>query len=200
VDDVRDEWRVVVFEPLVRGERHRSRGRAVVAPPKREQPVAAGVVLCELDRRLDRVAAGRAAKDDAILPAEPRWGDLVELLDEPEPRLRREVDRVDELLALVANGLHHVRVRVADVQHADASEHVDVRVAVGVADRRPLPGLERDRNVFGIRHRAAVYRSLRLEELTALRAGHVSDRRRVVEVDRIDRRSCGHTARDGDDR
>jgi len=69
----------------------------VVGVPEREQPVAPRVVLRGLDRRLDRVAAGGTAEDEAAVAGEASGNDLVELVDEIEARFRREVDGVGGL-------------------------------------------------------------------------------------------------------
>jgi len=104
-----------------------------------------------------------------------------------------KVDRVDELVGLLVDRLEDVWVRVADVEHADAREEIDVGVAVGVADRRALPLLEGDGDVVRIGDRATVDLALFLEQRPGVGAGDGVDVRCVIEMEFVYRRTCRHT-------
>ncbi len=60
-------------------------------------------------------------------------------------RVRRGVECVmGELGGLLANGLDHGRVAMAEVEHADAADKVDVALAVGVPDFGVAPVAQAD--------------------------------------------------------
>ena len=109
---------------------------------ERDDRLPPGVQPCELDRVLDRLrprVEERAPRltGDRCKRAEP-LGDLdVELVGDDG-----EVG-VEKALGLVVDRLHDPRMPVPDVQHADASDEVDERVAIDVRDGRS-PRLGRD--------------------------------------------------------
>jgi hypothetical protein len=105
---------------------------------------------------------------------------------------------MDQLVGLLVDRLEHVGVRVAHVEDADPREQVDVGVAVDVADGRALPRLEGDRDVIGVRDRAAVDLALFREQFPRLRAGNGVDIRCVREVEFVYRRSCRHIVVNGE--
>jgi len=121
----------------------------VVGVPEREEAVAARVVLRELDAGLDGVAPSRAAEDDAAVAREAAGRNLVELLDEVESGLGREVDGVRELVDLLVDALVDVGVGVPDVVDADAREEVQEDVSVDVLERRALPSSKASGMLFG---------------------------------------------------
>jgi hypothetical protein len=111
----------------------------------------------ELDRALDRLGA---AVGEERLAAERRPG---EPLREPQRRLGVvEVRRVPEAPGLLAQDLDEPRVAVPELGDGDAREEVEVLLAVGVPQARPLAAHERD----GLaRVRADQVRGLELPQL-----------------------------------
>ena len=98
----------------------------------------------ELDRVLDRLGAG---------VEEGRLRRAGERRDRDQPLGERDVDLVRhdrevgvrEVRELLLRGLDELRVRVPDVEAADAAGEVDERVAVDVGERRASPLLDDDR-------------------------------------------------------
>ncbi len=126
----------------LRGESQREHRPAVERALECDHGVTAGVRASELDGVLDRLGAcveeGRLGGAGERREREQPFGQLrVHLV-----RHDSEV-RVRELLELLLGSGDHVRMRMADVQTADATGEVDEDVAVDVDDRGPV-GLGRD--------------------------------------------------------
>ena len=103
-----------------------------------------GVEAGELDRVLDRLGAG---VEERRLGGAAERGALEQALGELDVELVRD-DRevgVREALELLLRGLDDARMRVPDVQAADAAGEVDERVAVDVGERRAAALVRDDR-------------------------------------------------------
>ena len=109
--------------------------------------------------------------------------ELAEALGEADVDLvgdDREIG-VAEALELLLGGFDDARVRVADVQAADAAGEIDERVAVDVGEPRALAPLDHDRKVE--RERVGDNALLPLDDLAGAGAGNLG-----AEVDRLGRR------------
>ena len=151
-----DRQRVVaLLAPGLRRRGDRRERTAVEALAERDNLVAAAVLAAplarQLDRRLIRLGA-RVAEED--LAAEAR--ELDELRGELRRRLvREEVRRVRQLRRLVPDRLHHLRMAVADIVHADAGREVVEDETVDVTHGDALAAREHDRRRIG-RHDGAL--------------------------------------------
>ena len=160
----------------LRGHRHREERAAVEGALEDDDGGALRVRARELDRVLDRLRAG---VEERRLRRAGERRDRDQALGERDVDLVRH-DRevgVREARELLLRGLDELRVRVADVEAADAAGEVDERVAVDVGERRAAPLLDDDRD--GDRERAGDHLVLALED--RLRAG---PRNRRPELDR----------------
>ncbi len=134
----------------LRGEREREQRPPVEAALEADHRGPPGVRARELDGVLDRFGA-RVEERRLRRPVERRDGE--QALGEGHADLvrdHREVG-VEKARRLVLHGLDDLRMRVADVETADAAGEVDVRVAVDVGHRRPSPLGGDDRQIE--RHR-----------------------------------------------
>ena len=123
-------------------------------------------------RELDRVlhSLGARVEEGRPLLAADRY-ELEQALGQRDVVLVRD-DRevgVRETLDLLLRRLDDARVRVADVQAADAAREVDERVAVDVGDRRAVRLLDHDREID--RERLRDDAGLTVEDLPAARPG-----------------------------
>ena len=130
----RERAEAFLVRPRLRGEREREVGAAVEGALEADHGRAAGVRARELDRVLDRLGAG-VEEGRLRRPAERR--EREQALGQRRVDLVRD-DRevgVREALELLLRGLDDVRMRMADVQTADAAREIDERVAVDVRQR-----------------------------------------------------------------
>ena len=173
----------------LRGEAHREERAPVEAALEGDHGRPLRVRARELDRVLDRLrpgveerGAGLAA--DRRKPAKAlRQGDVDLVGDD------REVG-VAEALELLLRGGDDPRVRVADVEAADAAGEVEERVSVDVGEERPPPFLDHDRQVD--RERLGDDALLAVQDLARARARNLGP-----EVDRTGGRHCGGAYRSG---
>ena len=167
-------------------ERHAACGRGS-APSNAMIAGRPRVRARELDGVLDRLRAG---------VEERRLRGAAERRDREQPLGERDVDLVrdhrevgvEEARGLLLHGLDDMRVRVADVQAADAAREVDERVAVDVGEGRAAALGDDDRQVD--RERIRDDPLLPLEDRPGLRPG---DRRLQVDCSR--RRHASHHSR-----
>ena len=135
----------------------------------------------ELDRVLDRLGAG--VEEGRLRRARERRDRDQPLgeLDVDLVRHDREV-RVREARELLLRGFDDSRVRVPDVQAADAAGEVDERIAVDVCDRRAA-ALRRE-DGMDERKRSGDHALLALGDLARARAGELGSN--------LDRLGHGH--------
>ena len=127
----------------LRGERKRKQRAAVETALEPDHRRAAGVGARELDRVLDRFRAG---------VEERRLGRRAERRGPDQPLRECDVDLVGddrevgvgELGELLLRGLDDARMRVADVEAADAAGEVDEGIAVDVRERCAAAFLDHD--------------------------------------------------------
>jgi hypothetical protein len=120
----------------LRGERERQERAAVEAALEGDHCGPLGVRARELDRVLDRLGA----RVEERRPGRPRdRSKRAEALRQRDVDLVRDDGEVGvaEVRKLLLGGLDDPRVRVADVEAADAAGEVDERVAVDVGQGRP---------------------------------------------------------------
>ena len=130
----------------LRGEREREQRPPVEGPFERDHRRPLRVGAGELDRVLDRLGAG---------VEERRLRRACEGRKSEQPLGERDVHLVgdhgevgvEETRCLLLDGRHDSRVRVADVEAADAAGEVDERVAVDVGDGRAAAVRDHDRQV-----------------------------------------------------
>jgi hypothetical protein len=132
VFDLGEQGGVVALVLAVGRQGERAGRFTVKATVEGDHSPISGVLLDELDRALDGVAAGGPAEDDATVAGEAAGRDFFEFPDEVEACLRGKVKRVGEPLGLLGDGLGNVGVGVADVEDADPGEEVEIAVAVDV--------------------------------------------------------------------
>ena len=142
-----------------RGECHRHQRAAVEGALERNYGWPLGVEPRELDSVLDRLGAG--VEEDGLRGTAERCS-LEQPLGELDVGLvgnDREV-RMGEARELLGGRLDHARVRVADVEAADAAGEVDEDVAVDVGERRAAPLVRDDRqhDRLGVRNHALLAR------------------------------------------
>ena len=129
--------------PRVAGEGERARRPAVVRAIAHEDLVAAGDDARDADRVLDRFRA--AVREEEGVDVAGR--DLGQLRAQPRARLRgHERVRVGQRRRLLLDGLHHLRMRVADVR----AHELAVEVQVALALRRPEVDAFRARDRDGV--------------------------------------------------
>jgi hypothetical protein len=128
----------------LRRERERHERAAVERSLERDQRGPLRIEASELDRVLDRF---RARVEERRLRGTVEGRDRDEPLGELDVVLVRN-DRevgVEESRCLFLHRFDHARMRVPDVQAADAAREVDERVAVDVGEERPVPFGDGDR-------------------------------------------------------
>ena len=167
-----------------RGDRQRAQGAAVEAPQEADDAVAPGVVPRHLDRRLVGLGAG-VGEEGPLRPAERRQ--RRHLLAQLHLRLVVEVGarHVQELLRLLDDRLHHLRMRVAGGVDGDAGGAVEEDVAVDVLHGGAAAPGHHERIAAGVgrRHHLAVA----LDDRPGLGA-----RQRGLELWRVHRLSSRH--------
>ena len=153
----------------LRGQREAEQRPPVEAALEADHCRPAGVRAGELDRVLDRL--GARVEERRLCVRDRRQ--LAEPLREPDVGLVRDDReiRVAEPLELLLRRLDDPRVRVADVQAADAAGEVDEGVPVDVGERRALPALDHDGDVDG--EGVGDHALLALEDLAGAGAGDV---------------------------
>ena len=164
----------------LRGERHRHQRAAVEGALECDHGGATRVEPRELDCVLDRLGA---------CVEEHRLRGAFERRQREQPLGERDVDLVRddreigvrEALELLLCGRDDLRMRMADVEDADAAGEVEEDVAVDVGERRSARLGDDDRQ--GDRLRIRDHALLALEDLLRARA-----RDRGADVDRLGRR------------
>ena len=127
---------------------------------RRLDPAPVGVLAGDLDRALVGLGAGVGEEDPA---AEARLG---EALGEAHHRLGvEEVGDVHQAAGLLAHGLDHGGVAVADRADRDPGEEVEVLLALGVPEQGALAADELDRRAPVGPHQVALLEGLEVGEV-----------------------------------
>ena len=122
-------------EIFVAGHRQRAHGHAVEAVGEVDDVGAAGHLAGDLERRLDRVGAGRAGElHHVVVETARRQQDVVHRLEEAFLGLGVQIETVGDriLLDVIDQRLFEDRVVVAEIQGAGAGEKVEVAGAMHV--------------------------------------------------------------------
>ena len=121
----------------LRGEREREERAAVEASLEADHGGPLRVAARELDGVLDGLGAGVEERRLRRAGERRDRGQALGVLDVDLVRDDREVG-VEEARGLLLHRRDDARVRVADVEAADAAREVDERVAVDVGEQRPV--------------------------------------------------------------
>ena len=187
VDLRRERPQPCLVRVRLRGERHGEQRAPVEAAFERDHRGTLRVGTCELDRVLDRLRPGVEERSLGRPPERRQRDQPLRERDVHLVRDDREV-RVQEPCRLLLNRLDDPRVRVPDVEAADAAREVDERVPVDVRQRRALAAFDHDGEED--RERIGDHPCLPREDLLRPWSGN-----RRLELDRLRRRHTAHDIR-----
>lgn len=140
-----------VLRAQVARQRERARRHPVIAAVERDHRAPAGGRLEELDRRLDRIRAGRPAELHARVPRERGRQDSEQALDEAVLDGRRHVEHLHRLAAVDerAHALDDSRMIVARGERARARQEIEIAAPGRIGEHRARA--VRENGVEGVR-------------------------------------------------